>query len=184
MAMPPLITDRLDLEPITLPLVLAILEGRRRADIEALAGAEMPWAWPVQALVEQVFQAPIDAIRRDPETRLWGHRLMIARDPPRRVVGSVVFHGRPNADGVCEIAFGVEELSQGKGYATEALTACIAWALAQPECRLVRAETTPWHKASMRVLEKVGMRLVGERQDPETGKRLVYEIARGPASAG
>lgn len=176
-----LLTDRLELTPITLPLVLAVLEGRRRSDIEALAGAELPWAWPVRALVEQVFQASLDEVRRDPETRLWGDRLMITREAPRRVVGSVVFHGRPDAQGVCEIAYGVEELSQRKGYASEALMASVAWALAQPECRVVRAETTSWHKGSMRVLEKVGMRRVGERHDPEMGDMLVYEIARAEA---
>jgi RimJ/RimL family protein N-acetyltransferase len=176
--MTPLFTPRLELRPVTLPIIVAVLEGRRRAELEALIGAEMPWTWPSRALVEQVFRASLEAVRANPEVRLWGDRLMITREGPPKVVGSVIFHGRPGVDGTCEIAYGVEETSQGKGYATEALSASLAWALAKPECRVVRATTTTWHKASMRVLEKVGMRRVGERREDDATEMLVYEIAR------
>src|SRR5262245_56199627 len=106
-----LFTARLELRPITLAIADAVLDGLRRRDIEELVGAEMPWAWPGRALVEQAFRASLEAIRADPETRLWGDRFMITREAPRRVVGSVVFHGRPDAEGRCEIAYGVEEAS-------------------------------------------------------------------------
>src|SRR5690606_1005152 len=111
----------------------ALLESRPRSEIERIVGAELPWTWPSRALVDQAFPASLEAIRADPETRLWGDRLMVTREAPARVVGSVIFHGRPGADGVAEVAFGVEDASQGRGYATEALGACIEWALAQPE---------------------------------------------------
>jgi RimJ/RimL family protein N-acetyltransferase len=170
-----LYTARLELRPVTLDVVVAVLEGRRRRDIEQIVGAEMPWAWPGRALVEQAFSASLDAIRADPDTRLWGDHLMITREEPRRVVGSVVFHGHPDAEGRCAIAYGVDEASQNQGYATEALAAIVPWALAQPECRVIEATTTPWHKASSRVLEKVGMKVAGKRDD-----MLVYEIRRDP----
>lgn len=173
-----LFTARLELRPVTLPIALAALEGRRREEIEQLVGAKLPWTWPSRALVEQVFRASVDAIKADPETRLWGDRFIVTREATPKVVGSVIFHGRPGADGVCEVAYGVEESSQGQGYGTEALSACVAWALAQPVCRTIRAETSAWHKPSMRVLEKVGMRLVGEHDEPSMGKMLIYEIQR------
>jgi len=65
-----------------------------------------------RTLVEQVFRASLDAVRADPETRLWGDRLMVTREGPARVVGSIIFHGRPGADGRCEISYGVEETNQ------------------------------------------------------------------------
>ena len=172
-------TARLELRPMTLPVVVAVLEGHRRSEIEQLVGAEMPWAWPGTALVEQAFRASLDAIRADPETRLWGDHLMITREEPRRVVGSVVFHGRPDAEGRCEIAYGVEETSQKQGYATEALRAVLAWALDQAECRVIEARTSKWHKGSTRVLERVGMKLVGSLP----GEMLLYELRRPLASA-
>jgi RimJ/RimL family protein N-acetyltransferase len=173
-----LITARLELRPVTLPLAVAVLEGRRRQDLEAMIGAELPWTWPSRQLVEQVFRASVDAIRADPDARLWGDRFIVPREGPPRVIGSVIFHGRPAADGVTEVAYGVEETSQGKGYATEALKACLAWAFEQPECRIVRAETSAWHKGSIHVLEKVGMRVAGEHDEPHSGKMLIYELKR------
>jgi RimJ/RimL family protein N-acetyltransferase len=173
-----LVTARLELRPVTLAIALVVLEGRRREEIEAVVGAEMPWAWPGRALLEQVFTASIDAVRADPEMRLWGDRLMVTREGPPRVVGSIVFHGRPDADGRCEISYGVEEASQGRGYATEALSATLAWALAQPECRVIEARTAEWHKASARVLEKVGMKRAGKRTLAASGEMVVYEMRR------
>lgn len=176
-----LFTSRLELRPITLPIALAALEGQRREEIERLVGAELPWTWPSRALVEQVFRGSIDAIKADPDARLWGDRLLVTRGEAadaKKVIGSVVFHGRPGADGIADVAYGIEETSQGKGFGTEALSACVAWALAQPVCRAVRAETSAWHKPSMHVLEKVGMRHVGEHDEPDLGKMLIYEIRR------
>lgn len=170
-------TERLELRLVSVAIVTALLESRPRPEIEALIGAELPWTWPSRALVEQAFSASIEAIRAAPEARLWGDRLMVTREAPARVVGSIVFHGKPGADGVAEVSFGVEDTSQSKGYATEALTACIAWALAQPECTIVRATTTDWHRASKKLLERVGMQLVGERVEGET-RMLVYEIRK------
>jgi [ribosomal protein S5]-alanine N-acetyltransferase len=174
-----LFTPRLELRPITLPIVLAVLEGRRRSDIEAMIGAEMPWTWPSRQLVEQVFQASLEAVRADPDKRLWGDRLMVTREGPPAVVGSIIFDGRPGPSGTCSIGYGVEEANQRKGYATEALRATLDWAFAQPECQRIRATTSAWHQGSIRVLEKIGMRLVAEQEDAEgDGRILVYEIGR------
>ena len=178
----PLVTTRLELRPLTIALVAALLESRPRTEIEKLLGAELPWAWPSRALIDQAFPVSLEAIASAPEQRLWGDRLIMTREPAPKVVGSVLFHGRPGDDGVAEIAYGIEDGSQGRGYATEAVTASIAWALAQPECRAVRATTTVWHKGSKRLLEKVGMRLVAKRQE-EGSEMLTYEIARGDGAA-
>ena len=172
-----IVTPRLELRPITSEQAVAILEGRRRQEIEALVGAELPWQWPTRVLVEQVFRASLPGVLEDPTARLWGDRFIVTREGPPKVVGSVIFHGRPGVDGVADIGYGIEETSQGKGIATEALGACVKWALAQAECRLIRAETSAWHQPSLRVLEKVGLRVVGEH-DADGTKMLVYEIKR------
>lgn len=171
-----LITSRLELRPLSLQVVTALLDSRPRSEIEKIVGAELPWTWPSRALVDQAFPASLEAVKADPEKRLWGDRLMVTREGPPRVVGSIIFHGRPADDGVAEVSFGVEDTSQGRGYATEALTACVDWALAQPECKVVRATTTDWHKASKKLLERIGMKVAGERQDGST-HMLVFEKA-------
>jgi len=171
-----LLTDRLELCPMTLAIVEAVMTGERVA-AERLIGATLPEAWPGRALIERAFSASLEAIRADPERRLWGDRVMIARNGPRRVIGSVVFHGAPGEDGVVEVAYGVEQESQQQGYATEATRASVLWALAHAGVEMVRATTPSWHVPSRRVLEKCGFALVGTREEQSMVGEL-YEFER------
>jgi len=181
MSGPELVTPRLRLEPIDLPLVEAVMAGDRAA-VERLCRARFPKAWPGRALIERAFTASLEAIRADPARRLWGDRLLLLREEERRVIGSVVFHGAPDDEGAVEVAYGIEDESQGKGFATEGVSACVAWALAQPGVRAVRATTLPWHTPSLRVIAKLGMVKIGTRDNDMLGEMLVFET-RGPRSA-
>jgi len=175
--MPVLLTTRLELVPMTLEMVEAVILGRRD-DAERIANARLPSAWPNRALVERAFTTSLDAIRADPARRLWGDRMILTREGERRVLGSVVFHGKPGDDGVVEVAYGVEDASQGQGYATEATLASVEWALAEPGVRVVQATTFAWHRPSLRVIEKVGMVHVGTRDHELMGELLVFERRR------
>lgn len=170
-----LATPRLLLEPVTLDLVEAVFRGDRR-ELERLARASVPEAWPGRALVERAFSADIERIRLDPDVRLWGDRLVITREP-RVLVGSVVFHGRP-PDGVAEVGYGVEESFQRQGFATEATRACVAWALEQEGIHTVTATTPPWHTASIRVLEKSGLACVGTEEHEVLGEVVRFTRCR------
>jgi RimJ/RimL family protein N-acetyltransferase len=175
-----LVTPRLVLEAVTLAIVEATFRGDRSA-LEALVGAKIPAAWPGRALIERAFCASIDDVRADPDTRLWGDRLMIARDDDgaRIVVGSVIFHGRP-PDGEAEIGYGVEERWQRNGFGSEATSACVEWALREPGIHRVSATTPPWHLASIRVLEKSGFCCVGPEEHEMLGEVLRFERRKGP----
>lgn len=160
---------------MTLALVEAVFRADRDA-LEQIAGAKIPAAWPGRVLVERAFSASLEAIRNDPDTRLWGDRLMINRDGAERlVIGSIIFHGRPDESGVAEVGYGVEESWQGKGVATEGTRAAVEWALAQPGVRLVTATTPPWHTASIRVLEKSGLVRVCVEEHETLGEVLRFE---------
>jgi RimJ/RimL family protein N-acetyltransferase len=172
-----LYTERLELRPITLDVVEAVMTGEQ-ARVEDITRARVPDAWPGRALVERAFTASLEAIRADPEVRLWGDRLMITREGDPRIVGSVVFHGQPGPDGLCEIGYGVEEGSQRLGYATEAVRASVAWALAQPGVLSVQAATFGWHVPSLRVLAKTGFVQVGTRDHETLGELLLFERHR------
>jgi [ribosomal protein S5]-alanine N-acetyltransferase len=171
-----LVTERLLLEPISVPMIEAAAEGDWAA-LERLANARGPTIRPGPELIHRGFGWSIERIRRNPEWRLWGDRLMITREGERRIVGSVVFHGHPGEDGDAEVGYGVEEAVRGQGLATEATRACVAWALKQPAVLTVSATTHPLNRASIRVLEKVGMRRIGSRQE-HIGELSVYSIAR------
>lgn len=70
-------------------------------------------------------------------------------------IGELCFKGL-SADGVSEIGYGILPQYQGKGYATEAVTAVLAWAFKHPEVTAIEAETVPDNSASIRVLTKCG----------------------------
>jgi [ribosomal protein S5]-alanine N-acetyltransferase len=173
--MPALLTERLRLVPITLEAMEAVLD-HDKARAEAIVGARFPPAWPNDQLLDVGFPYSRAAIRAAPEIRLWGDSLVVLRDEPR-VVGSVVFHGRPT-DGIAEVGYGIEEASRGNGVATEATRACVEWALAQPDITAVQATTFPWHVASLGVIRNVGMQPIGTREHDTLGELLVFERRR------
>jgi RimJ/RimL family protein N-acetyltransferase len=85
------------------------------------------------------------------------------------VIGNAGFTGPPDAGGIVEIAYGVVPDSQGRGYATEAANALIAWAVKNGRVAIARAHTHPERNASTRVLEKCGFRYVSELTHPTDG---------------
>ncbi len=173
--MPELVTTRCRLVPITLDAVEAVLRHDRAA-AEAAIGAAFPDAWPNDDLVARAFPVSLDAIRADPDVRLWGDSMVLVRDEPR-VVGSIVFHGFP-PDGIAEVAYGIEDSSRRQGLAAEATLACVEWALGQPGIRAVQATTFPWHEASLGVIRRLGMAAAGTRTHDVLGELLVFERRR------
>lgn len=173
--MPTVATNRLRLVPVTLEAIEAVLDhDKPRA--EAVVGARFPDAWPNDDLVALGFPFSREALRASPETRLWGDSLVLLKNEPR-VVGSVVFHGHP-ADGVAEVAYSIEESSRCQGYAVEAVSACVEWALTHPSIRAVQATTFPWHVASLGVIRRLGMVQIGSRDHDSLGELLVFERRR------
>lgn len=85
------------------------------------------------------------------------------------VVGSCAFKGPPDADGVVEVAYGIDEVHRGRGFATECAGALAGFALASNQVQRVRAHTKAENGASARVLEKCGFHFLGEVVDPEDG---------------
>jgi len=107
----------------------------------------------------------------------WWARLLVERDT-RRVVGSSGFVGPPDRDGVVVTGYAVYPEDQRRGYASEAVTALVAWALTQPGVRRVRATIHPTNPASRRVAAKAGLRMVGELRDEQDGDLEVWELDR------
>jgi [ribosomal protein S5]-alanine N-acetyltransferase len=161
---------------MSLPMLEAVL-ANQRTNAEALAGAVFPDEWRGEELIARAFPYSIEAIRAEPERRLWGDSLVLlpaCAGQVARVVGSVIFHGHP-ADGIAEIGYGIEDDARGQGIATEATSACVEWALDEVGIRAVQATTFPWHLASLAVIRKLGMHLVGSREHDRLGELLVFE---------
>jgi len=105
----------------------------------------------------------------------WIYGFGIAHLESGLVIGTVGFKGPPDEDGMVEIAYGIVPTFQGKGYATEAAEAAIAFAFNTSNVRVVRAHTLPTNTPSKRVLEKCRFEYIGETVDPEDGLVLRWE---------
>jgi len=146
------------------------LVPQTRAEVQAMIEAMTP------SEKEQLSADWLARFRALTETDPWVHGFRLVHRDTGAVVGTCSFKGPP-ADGVVEIAYGVVADQQGKGYATEAARALVAYAIASGEVRTVRAHTLPESDASKRVLTKCGFLHVGEVIDPEDGLVWRFEKA-------
>ncbi|MCL7497216.1 GNAT family N-acetyltransferase [Streptomyces sp. MCA2] len=92
-------------------------------------------------------------------------------------LGSIGFHGPPDAEGFVEIGYDLSPSARGAGWATDAARLLAGWAATHPEVRTVCALTEPENVPSQRVLVRAGFRFVGERD----GMRA-YEIDTSAAT--
>ncbi len=98
-------------------------------------------------------------------TLLWNTYWLVAGHDGALGAGLIGFKGAPDANGMVEIGYGIDPDARGLGYATEAAAALVGWALSQPGCAAVAAETEKSNEPSIRVLEKVGFDMVRETED-------------------
>jgi RimJ/RimL family protein N-acetyltransferase len=146
-------------------LCLRQLEAEEaRALLQGKSDPEWPWmaGYPMQGTLIAV-EAFVRAIDSGSSPGAYGVYQLV-RSSDQVVIGDIGFHGPPNQGGAVTVGYGLAPGARGQGYATEALRAVVAWALAQPEVAWVEADTTHANLPSQRVLERAGMRLV-DRSD-------------------
>lgn len=169
-------TDRLDLAPLGLAAVEALLAGD--ADrLRELTGAEFPRPAAAPPYMAEALPVVRDRLRAEPGEAPWWNWLA-SRRGDSAAVGAVALGGPPDPEGAVLIGYAIYPEHEGRGYATEAVRAMVAWALARPEVRAVRVMAPVWNTPALRVAENVGMRPVASDEDDEVGEVLVYEITR------
>ena len=95
----------------------------------------------------------------------------------REVVG-LCSYKRPPENGQVEIGYGMAASRWGLGHATRAVALMVKVAEADPEIRVIAAETVVGNTASARVLERNGFEQTGTRTDAEDGETLIWRRAR------
>ena len=116
---------------------------------------------------------------QDSDPWVHGFKMVLRQDGTE--VGRCGFTGPPDADGIVEIAYGVDEEFRGRGYATEAARGLSAYASADARVRVIRAHTLPTGNASAHILRKCGFSRVGESLDHAAG--IVWRWEKGVQSA-
>jgi RimJ/RimL family protein N-acetyltransferase len=151
-------TARLDLVLMTPDEVLAYVASLSPAEV-----AEVSPDW-------------IARVRATPPGDPWALSFALVQRANGEKVGGCAFKGPPDAEGIVELAYGVDEAHRGRGYATEAAAALAEFAFASGRVRQVRAHTKPGNVASERVLARCGFRQLGEVTDPEDGLVCRWEL--------
>ncbi len=145
-------TARLTLRPFTRAQVHAALAGRDT--LAAHLGIYVPEEWPqpdfagILSLVAEMLQAA-------PALEEWTR--LIVHEADRTLIGTIGTHGPPD-DGAVEIGYDIVPAYRQQGYASEAAQAFVAWLASRPGVTRIAAECEAGNPASIRILEKLGMR--------------------------
>jgi ribosomal-protein-alanine N-acetyltransferase len=157
----------------------------KRTEIETenlrllLGTPEEMLAWVERMSPEDRAQVSPDWLARvttSPHPDPWLHGFSMTHRTSGEVIGSCGFKGPPGDDAAVEIAYGVDPAHQGRGYATEAAQALVAFAFGSGQVKIVRAHTLPNENASTRVLTKCHFEKLGEVMDPEDGLVWRWEL--------
>lgn len=151
--MPLIQTRRLALIPFGLELVRAALHDRQQ--FGRMLTARVPDDWPNDDVLSML---PQDAmlLEAEPGRSEWSY--LVVQTEERTLIGDIGFHAPPDAKGSVEIGYDILAAYRRQGYAVEACDALLNWAFQQPGVRYVVAESLANNTASIRVLEKVGLR--------------------------
>ncbi len=173
-------TSHLRLQPHAPEHLLALIEGVPQFEEQMGLGAADGLRNFIVA--DEVSPAWLSRLRASRDADPWIHGFAVVHRDSRSVIGNASFTGPPDEEGAVEIAYGIVPDYQGRGYATEAAAALVAFAFGSDRVRLVRAHTLPTINASTRVLAKCGFERVGEVADPEDGPVWRWELTRAHAT--
>ena len=170
----PIRTPRLTLESMTVPFMQALARGDvRRAEREM--GASVPPDMPEDLRNFLVFR--LRQLEKEPSAREWLGRVMVltTEEGDRRIIGSIGFHGPPDAEGRVEVGYRVEQEYRRQGYAREAIEALFDWAHRTHGVTRFLASIDPNNEPSLRLAQGFGYEKIGEQMDEIDGLEYVFE---------
>ncbi len=116
-------------------------------------------------------------LKANPEMLGWWSYLFIHKRD-NALIGNGGFKGKPDDSGIVEIGYAIAPAYREKGYATEAARGMTDFAFAHQIVNVVQAHTLAEPNASTRVLQKIGMKHVGEFHDAEDGDVWRWLVTR------
>jgi len=176
----PIQTPRLELVSMSVPF----MEALAAHDLDTAAteiGATVP-AWVADEL-ENFLRFRLSQLRLDPTIRVWLGRAMILAeaDGSRRMVGSIGFHGPPDALGRLEVGYSVDPPYRRRGYARESVQALFDWAHQEHGITRFVASISPDNEPSLRLAAGYGFHKIGEQMDDIDGLEYIFETSWPPA---
>lgn len=150
---------RMTLVAATPELVAADLQGA--IVFSDVIGAVVPENWPPDLYESTAMRVALEQLR-DPAEHGWSIWYLLSNDEQAAtVMGICGFKGKPDQAGSVEIGYSVLSQFRVQGYATEAVARLLAWAFSHQNVNEVTAETLPYLRQSIRVMEKNGLKFAG-----------------------
>jgi [ribosomal protein S5]-alanine N-acetyltransferase len=160
-------TGRLRLVTIT-PEMLAAEQASDGAKLGRLLSARLTPEWPPADWEPHVYRFILKQYEEWPQSLGW-HRYVVLEGGlgrGRTLVGAV--GGFPKPDGDVEIGYSTLPEFQRRGYATAFATKLVDWLLTLEGVESVSAQTFSRLPESIKVMERCGMRFVGDGDDVGT----------------
>lgn len=157
----------LRLTAITREMLLAEM-GRdlKHHELARLLSARITEEWPPEHWEPHVYDFILKQWQEHPETGGWNRYILLAEGKRTVLIGTLGAFVRPEGD--VEIGYSVLPAYQRRGHGTAATKAFVRWLLRQRGVRSVSAQTFLRLPESIKVMERCGLELVGEGDDPET----------------
>jgi RimJ/RimL family protein N-acetyltransferase len=164
----PLLTERLRLRRSRSEDATEISAYRSDPDVHRYQGWERTDPQGVRAEIEEM------AGRAPGEPGGWV-QLSVEDGTSGRLVGDVGISRADDEPGVIKIGYTMAPEFQGRGYATEAVGALVAYAFDTLGAEVVRAYASAENTSSIRVAEKAGLHLV-ERMERRHDDRVFFVV--------
>lgn len=174
-------TRRLEMLAATLEDIQAEISDR--ASLGPKLGAAVPDSWPPGEYDDDALRFFEEQLVASPKSSRWlSWYVMSVEDSCDRVlVGAAGYLGPPDDDGIVEIGYSLIPESRGKGYATEAVNALAANALADPDVQRIIAHIEAANHASAAVLRRCGFEAVGPGESPSSLRFERRRPSAGPS---
>ncbi len=159
----PIVTSRLQLVAITSSLMNA--EGNDDWQLAESLRARLAPDWPPEGWEPPVRAHILAQLTAHPETVGW-HRYMLLNEKTPLLVGCL--GAFPCAAGDVELGYSVVSSHQRRGLATEAAQGLIGWLFQQSVVHSVSAQAYETSPASVKVMQRCGLRFVGQGDEAGT----------------
>lgn len=114
-------------------------------------------------------------VKENVDLNKWFLRWLVLRET-KEIIGSISFHGAPNAHGMIEIGLGVDEGFRHHGYAREALLGMWSWAIDDPLVKVLRYTVSSTNLPSVKLVEGFAFERKGVQVDDVDGPEEIYEL--------
>jgi len=151
-------TENLLLVKFTAGAMLDVLNGEQSLEYENMTFS-FAKGWPINAY-KNLFPYKISRFQKHPEEEEFEGVIIHKKD--KIIIGDMGFKGGPDIHGIMEIGYSMAPDYQGKGYTTEMAKTFCDWGMQRENVEKIIATCSIYNHASIRVLEKIGMKKMYE----------------------